>query len=59
MEQIISLSQEKAAQALVEMQKARLSYEDTQDSDWLEISLEWEINAYHYLNLAELALQFI
>jgi hypothetical protein len=59
MELIIDFYQEKADQALAAMQKAMQEYESTQDSDWLDISLEWEISAYHYLALAEQALEFI
>ena len=59
MELIITFSQEKADQALAAMQKAMQEYESTQDSDWLDVSLEWEVSAYHYLALAEQALEFI
>lgn len=59
MELIINLYQEKADQALAAMQKAMQEYEATQDSDYLTISLEWELSAYHYLALAEQALEFI
>lgn len=59
MELIITLYQEKADRALAAMQKAMQEYESTHDSYWLEISLEWEISAYHYLTLAEQALALI
>ncbi|HEU5382233.1 MAG TPA: hypothetical protein VFV38_43015 [Ktedonobacteraceae bacterium] len=59
MELIINLYQEQTDQALAAMQKARREYESTQDSDWLDVSLEWELSAYHYLKLAEQALEFI
>jgi hypothetical protein len=53
MELIINLYQEKADQALAAMQKAMQEYENTQDSDWLDVSLEWELRAHQYLALAE------
>lgn len=57
MELLINLYQENADHALVEMQRAMREYEDTQDSDCLMLSLEWEIKAHYYLNLAEQALE--
>ncbi len=59
MELIINLYQEKADHALAEMQKAMQEYEATNDSDWLIISMEWEISARRYLDLAEQALEFV
>ncbi len=58
MELIINLYQEKADHALAEMHKAMQEYEATYDSDWLILSMEWEIKARHYLDLAEQALEF-
>lgn len=59
MELIITLYQEKADQALAQMQKAMQEYETTHDSDLLELSLELEISAHYYLALAEQALEFV
>lgn len=59
MELIITRYQEKADQALAQMQKAMQEYDITHDSDLLELSLEWELSAYRYLSLVEEALTFI
>lgn len=59
MELIINLYQEKADQALAHMLEAMQEYEVIHDSDLLELSLEWELRAYHYLSLAEKALESI